>query len=189
MYDRYGLTVIDNFLEQERFEHVRDSLGDRGFLWRVGPSLSPEHRTMEALYDFQCVRLMYASGHTMEPDLIRMITPILKPLDIRSNNVLRVKANLVPCRHEPFVAGFHVDPPDSVLGRGMTGIYYVNTCNGATVFKNGNVVESVENRMAIFPNEWEHSAKHQTDTEVRVVINFNWLTDLEDGDKIIWEDK
>lgn len=186
MYDRNGLTVIDNFLAQERFEHVRNSITDKSFVWRVGPSLSDDCRTMDPLFDFQCVRLMYATGNTMEPELIRMITPILKPLNIRSDNVLRVKANLVPCRHKPFVPGYHVDPPDSVLGKGMTAIYYINTCNGATLFEGGDVVDSVENRIAIFPNEWRHSARHQTDSPTRIVINFNWLTDLQENDRILF---
>jgi len=188
-YDRYGLTIIDNFLEQERFEHVRNAFIDRSFLWRVGPSLSDDNRTADPRFDYQCVRIMHTVGNTAEPELIRMITPLLKPLNIRSDNVLRVKANLVLCKHEPITAGYHVDPPDAVLGKGMTAIYYINTCNGATLFENGNVVDSVANRIVIFPNEWRHSARHQTDTATRVVINLNWLTDQDEGATITWTSK
>jgi len=176
-YSKDSLTVIDNFLDPERFKHVKDSFYHPSFMWRVSTSLSDECRLIDPLFNYQCVRLLYASGTTVEPELIRMITPILKPLDIRSDNVIRVKANLVMCKHEQFLAGYHVDPPEKILGKGMTAVYYINTCNGATVFEGGDVVESVENRIAIFPNEWKHSARHQTDSPTRIVINFNWLTD------------
>jgi len=186
LYKHNDLTIIDNFLEQERFEHVRDAITNQTFIWRVGPSLSENSRQMDPLFEYQCVRLLYAPGNTLEPDLIRLITPILKPLNIRSDNVLRIKANLNFCKHIPFVAGYHVDVPDVVLGKGMTGIYYINTCNGATLFERGDVVESIENRMVIFPNSWKHSARHQTDSPTRIVINFNWLTEQGPSD-IIWE--
>ena len=181
------ISVIDNFLDKERFEHVRDSITDRTFTWRVGPSLSDKSRIIDPKLDIQCVRLMFAIGDTIEPELIRTITPLLKSLKIRSSNLLRVKANLVMCKEKPYIAGYHVDVPEIVQGKGMTGIYYINTNNGATLFENGDVVESIENRMVVFPNNLKHSAKYQTDTPTRIVINFNWLTEEIDGG-IIWEE-
>ena len=56
-----------------------------------------------------------------------------------------------------------------------TGIFYVNTNNGKTIFKNGKEVESIKNRMVIFPSNIEHAGTSNTDTENRIVINFNWF--------------
>ena len=171
------ISVIDNFLDKERFEHVKNSLTDPSFLWKVGPSLSDQSRMIDPLFDLQCVRVLFALGETLDTDLIRIITPILKQLNIQSDKLLRIKANLVTCKHEPFIAGYHVDVPEHVRGKGMTGIYYINTNNGATLFENGNVIESIENRMVIFPNDWKHTARYQTNSPSRIVINFNWLTE------------
>jgi len=41
--------------------------------------------------------------------------------------------------------------------------------------ENGKKVESVENRLVVFPTELEHCGVSCTDNKQRVVINFNFL--------------
>ena len=57
-----------------------------------------------------------------------------------------------------------------------TSILYMNTNNGYTEFQNGAIVESIENRMVVFPAEMKHRGTSCTDEKIRVVINFNYLT-------------
>ena len=57
-----------------------------------------------------------------------------------------------------------------------TSIFYMNTNNGYTEFENGAKVESVENRMVVFPAEMKHRGTSCTDKKIRVVINFNYFT-------------
>ena len=53
---------------------------------------------------------------------------------------------------------------------------HLNTCDGYTVFKNGEKVESVANRYIEFDSNLMHSGTSTTDSKRRVVINFNYIT-------------
>jgi hypothetical protein len=56
-----------------------------------------------------------------------------------------------------------------------TGILYLNTNNGYTLFEDGTKVESVANRFVIFDGNMKHCALSQTDTTERFVLNINWI--------------
>ena len=56
-----------------------------------------------------------------------------------------------------------------------TGIFYMNTNNGKTIFEDGEEIDSVENRMVIFPASKRHAGTTHTDTICRCLINFNWF--------------
>ena len=51
----------------------------------------------------------------------------------------------------------------------------MNTNNGKTIFKHGEEVNSVANRMVIFDSNLEHAATSHTDEKTRVVVNFNYV--------------
>jgi hypothetical protein len=53
-------------------------------------------------------------------------------------------------------------------------LFYINTNNGYTLFKNGDRVPSVENRMLLFDGSNLHSSVTQTDTKLRINININY---------------
>ena len=55
-----------------------------------------------------------------------------------------------------------------------TAIFYINTNNGYTLFEDGTKVESVENRICIFPYYMKHTGTTCTDKNQRVVININY---------------
>ena len=56
----------------------------------------------------------------------------------------------------------------------LVAIYYLNTCDGYTYFKGGTKVESIANRIIIFPSEVWHGGTSVTNADRRVVINFNY---------------
>ena len=62
----------------------------------------------------------------------------------------------------------------STSDRGATSLY-INTNNGYTLFKSGEKIDSVANRLLIFDGLKEHSTVVQTDTPARYIINFNLL--------------
>ncbi len=98
-----------------------------------------------------------------------LVDPILKK--INPTKIYRIKANLTVGRNNPECTSFHIDSSNL----GLTGIYYVNTCNGYTLFEESKIkVESVANRMLIFDNKLRHTGVTCTDSKFRVVINFNW---------------
>ena len=57
----------------------------------------------------------------------------------------------------------------------MTGIFYLNSNNGSTVFKSGEEVQSQANRLVLFDSQLEHSGTSCTDERRRVVLNINYV--------------
>ena len=58
-----------------------------------------------------------------------------------------------------------------------TAIYYINTTDGGTEFEHNNkIVESVSNRMVVFPYHLKHrTVKHKTGDDFRYVLNLNYI--------------
>ena len=121
---------------------------------------------MNILYD---IRPEY-DGETPSYDLIRnSLNTIGQKLNI--TGLYRIKANLRPRSFfNRSSGGYHIDPYDC----SHTSIYYINTNNGYTKFKNGTKIKSVENRMVVFPSHLEHQGYTCSDKLKRVVVNFNY---------------
>ena len=56
----------------------------------------------------------------------------------------------------------------------MVALFYINTNNAYTLFRNGKKVKSVANRIIIFKGDQEHKSSAQTDTDIRVNVNINY---------------
>jgi len=60
--------------------------------------------------------------------------------------------------------------------KAKAAIYYLNTNNGYTQFKEGKEkVHSVKNRMAFFDTGAYHLGTNSTDCKNRLVLNFNYF--------------
>jgi membrane peptidoglycan carboxypeptidase len=56
-----------------------------------------------------------------------------------------------------------------------TSIFYINSNNGYTRFKNKKMIKSKENRLLSFNTDMEHTGSTCTDENVRIVINLNYF--------------
>jgi hypothetical protein len=56
-----------------------------------------------------------------------------------------------------------------------TGILYLTTNNGYTLFEDGTKVESVANRFVMFDGYIQHCGVSQTDVNERICMNINWI--------------
>jgi len=87
-----------------------------------------------------------------------------------------MKANLYPGQNTITEHNTHIDyEKDGKCLPNISAIYYVNTNNGYTEFKNGEIVNSVQNRLVSFPTHMSHRAMGQTDKDRRIVLNFNYI--------------
>ena len=100
------------------------------------------------------------------------IQPLIRKLDIKPEQLINIRANLVLRKPEHKYSNFHIDCQSNKPF--TTAIFYMNTCNGGTVFQDKTEIQSEENKAIIFDGNTEHKAKSQTDTDRRIVINFNW---------------
>tara|TARA_Y100001934_G_C12312255_1_gene755541 strand:- start:713 stop:1234 length:522 start_codon:yes stop_codon:yes gene_type:complete len=120
----------------------------------------------------QYIHLIYSKHHIIS-NAYNLIEPIVDKEDMSA--IVRIKANAITQTEELVVFdwAFHCDfgPHADDM---MTGIYYVNTNDGYTLFEDGTKVESVANRFVKFPATLMHTGTSCTDDYRRIVINFNY---------------
>lgn len=215
------IRVIDNFLSEQSFSEIKHTF-ENNLPWYFGHILNDDMFVDDQKYNMQLVHqfLSYWSlednsipegcklkifdqiqpqtkvkvkkGHIVQytSDYYSVIEPILKR--IGSKDYTRIKANLTAYNPHPVQGGFHVDRPEDVDKDSRTAVYYINTNNGGTEFELGEFIESVENRMVIFPCRMMHQGVGATDSKVRMVLNINWKHHGKQGltqgdrDAMIW---
>ena len=177
--------VIDNFLEEKNFKDVLEHITSTNFPWYYADSIvkksksilsgyqkQPEDVEFDPVYDFQFCHMLYRDYEFKSQAARVILKPFFKKLDVKAS--MRVKVNCGPNTPHHIKSGFHrdsmIEPPH------LTALYYLNTNNGWTEFKDGRIVESVANRMLIFPSNLYHTGVSCTDEKVRLVINFNFYS-------------
>ena len=165
------IEVIDNFLPDNVSEDILNIMtnGNGEFRWAYQPYVNSDESEEE---HFQFVHFFYDRDIPQSQWFPQIYDTFAPRLQIRA--LKRCKSNLIPRSDKNHLHGWHIDGSDRFAKGQKTGIYYVNTTNGKTLFKNGKEIECVKNRMVIFPSELEHSSTSCTDEKVRIVINFNW---------------
>jgi len=125
----------------------------------------------------QFVNMCYCNDIVLNPIMFNILLPIYDK--IRPIALHRIKANLTLSNQIQEVDQqkmFHVDSPHCEDSPKMTtGIYYVNSNDGGTLFEDGTKIESVANRFISFPCNLKHGGVPATNSKRRIVINFNWV--------------
>ena len=158
------MKVIDNFLNNKDFEYIRDQIISLKFPWYYNDNSNYAHDGIAQLtYSFY-----FWDNPTRVNGNIQLLKPILDKLNVKG--LIRIKANLnFPSSDKKPI--YHTDSP---FEETKTAVYYLNSNNGGTQFKN-KFVESKENRMVIFNTQTKHSAiPHDNNKQARFVINFNY---------------
>ena len=161
------MLIIDNFLSQSDFQRIKNTIESPNFSW----NFSNVNRAKEKAYwKSQYVHLfmsIYADELHFATNNIDILQPIINFL--APQKIIRIKCNSSPMTDKIFQCGWHKDTTGALT---YSAIYYVNTNDGYTAFKNGNRINSIENRLAIFDSRLDHSATTTTNVKRRIVINF-----------------
>lgn len=172
--------VLDNFLDEVFYSSLNSALvpkhgENNSFPWYWGDK-KVNYQSDDSM-NFQFVHKFYEEfPEPNKSSYFGLVSPVLQKIpDILC--LLRVKANLETYKAESIASEFHWDSsdPDKPHSNVYIGIYYVNTNNGYTELEDGTKVDSVANRMVIFPNTMKHRGVGQTDQKRRCVINFNYI--------------
>tara|TARA_R100000008_G_scaffold47271_1_gene27982 strand:+ start:168 stop:653 length:486 start_codon:yes stop_codon:yes gene_type:complete len=156
------IKVVDNFLDTYQFDRLYSVMMGDQISWFYN-----EYTTREG------DGMMKYTHRFDNPGNYSPFMPIIEPLLVKINAVgyYRINSNILHrTRFFNQNTGFHTDGYDCP----NTAIFYINTCNGYTKFKNGPKVMSVANRMLFFPSDMEHAGFTCTDEERRLIINFNY---------------
>ena len=167
------MKIEDNFLVQEEFDELQALIMGEEFAWYYKGHIDYEEQKNK----FQFIHMFYGD-YTYQSVFCEKLDPIFNK--IIPISILRIKANLLTRTSNIKVNIFHVDPftdmGEEKMKQWTTSIFYMNTNNGYTEFEDGTIVESVANRMVIFPANLKHRGTTCTDQQTRVVINFNYLS-------------
>jgi len=156
--------IFDNLLEKKQYDEINNVMFDKSFPWYCYDGKVNEDDNLIGISHW-----FYEYNKVISNYYNTLYSIILK---CNMKAVRRVKANLdLKSLNEKTM--LHTDFTDDLVGL-WTGIYYLNTNNGKTYFENGDKVESVANRMIIFPAKMKHGTITQTNVNKRVIINFNW---------------
>jgi|TARA_B110000977_G_scaffold196847_1_gene278063 hypothetical protein len=158
--------IINDALSKEAFEKVQEQMMSLQYNWHFGEGVADP----SSKGDFQFVHTIHEGYHMDSQMEYQVAYPIMEV--IQPQVLIRIKANLLTKTEGNEVHGMHVD---TIAPGALTAIYYVNTNNGYTIFDDGDKVESVANRLVIFPANIKHSGATCTDELRRVVINFNFI--------------
>jgi hypothetical protein len=161
-----SVKIIDNFLSEEIFKSLQNTILGNNFDWYYNNYIDYENKINNK---FQFIHFFF--NNNWRGSNFHLIEPILNIIEPFS--LVRIKANLITKTDNIIINEFHKDFKN--INNLTTGIFYINTCNGYTLFKEGTKVESIANRFVSFDSELEHTGTSCTDENIRVVINFNYF--------------
>jgi len=158
------MIVKDNIIKKEDADYIESIFSGFYFPYFINQIVPPENTK-----DYQMTHIFY-DNNKVTSDFFNILKPILDY--IKPKALVRIKANLNHQQDNINIHGFHKDFDYKNL---KTAVYYVNTNNGFTIFKNNKKkVISKKNKILIFDSIEEHSGTNCTDKPFRITINFNY---------------
>ena len=171
-----NVEVIDNFLDNDSFSKVQQFFCNDLIDWHYNTTVVSDTEN-DSIDNFQFINIFYRYG-LPSSNHYKEIIPLLSQLKARV--LFSVKSNLNVRTPEIVERELHID--DQFLDANKqsisfkVGIYYLNDNDGYTYFEGGKKVQSVANRMVIFPSNVLHAGTTCTDQKTRIVLNFNYLS-------------
>ena len=152
--------VVDNFLSKEELTNLNNIILSFDFPWY-------KSNILREIEDLQFSHKFFINNICSE--YLYIIESLLKKLNCKQ--LIKAKANALLKTDKIKEHGFHVDFEYDDL---TTAVYYCNTNNGYTKLFNGDIINSIENRILIFKANTMHTGTTCTDYPHRTVINLNY---------------
>jgi hypothetical protein len=159
--------VLNNFLEEKEFNLIKSTLLRSNFPWYYNNEVVYNDKN-----NFQFTHIFFID-HSIVSNMFNLIKPLINKINPIS--LVRIKANLTTKTDTIVEHGCHVDYDIQKTDKMKTSIFYINSNNGYTRFKNKKMIKSKENRLLSFNTDMEHTGSTCTDENVRVVINLNYF--------------
>ena len=162
------MKVQDNFLHNDLFKFILNTINDTNFCWQCNKIVSEEKFQSDLKYNKQFVHKIYPflGLYNEHYEMFQLVL-----LDLNIKELLRMKLNFIPCTEKIIRHGFHIDTEEY----SKTSIMYFNTNDGYTEFeKTGERVQSVANRIVTFDSSEKHLGTTCTNDYARLVLNINW---------------
>ena len=165
------IEIIDNFLDPYYFKSIKNAIIDKKFPWYTdGENNISGTKNNDGMYFTHM--FYFDKPHSK---FIELLNPLIQKIPYDPNKLKRIKGNLYPQSQRKIYHGWHKDFETPHQGC----IFYINTNNGYTIFKNKKV-KSIENRLVLFDPSILHRSTTCTDAVYRININFNY------GEGLTW---
>ncbi len=154
------MNTYKNFIDKKICKQINNTMLGFKFPWFYNKNQTGK----DSSFMFHC----FFAENKINSTLYYLIEPLVKKLN--PSKLVNIRANL--CLKRPMKSNWHSDFDNlKSTPKSKTAIYYVNTNNGYTIFKNKKI-KSEQNKMIIFNGDTKHKVKYQTDRDTRIVINF-----------------
>ena len=158
--------VIDNYLNQEDFLRIKNTLESWDFPWYYQKNINDSHSEK----DLNCYFTHYLfNQENGQSPFYNIIKPILDKLDIKA--LIRIKCNIYPRTEKIKINKPHIDFDFEHKG----AIFYINTNDGGTIIEGNKKIDSIENRILFFNPHILHSSTNTSNSKARININFNYF--------------
>jgi hypothetical protein len=149
----------ENFVDENCLDVLLKQIQVSSFPWYIC--------SIDTNYDkFKQFCHIFYINKKINSDYIKLIEPILN--NIKYKNLHRVKLNLIPKTNKIVEHPFHTDSGSDKL---TTSLFYLNTNNGYTKFKNKKIIKSKRNRLVTFASNMLHHGTSCTNEEFRLTLN------------------
>lgn len=164
--------ILNNFLNDQQFKELKKLFFSNEFSWFFIENMTKNdsHFFTHNFYNKQQI-------HSVLFDVV--VLPFIKKLNM--GLLIKARANLMLKKEIRYESEYHTDLDQEMMRdkKYKTAIFYLNHCDGYTLFKEGNKkVDCVENRIVIFDSTLMHKAVSQINTDRRIVINFNYIEEI-----------
>jgi len=168
--------VIDNFLEKEQFQVIRDQIvfNDKfPFYLSEYVTYKEEMKNVSHTAPWYATHMVYNENSpqsSLYDPFSQIFLPRFKELNI-FKSLLRIKVNFYPPTNKLREHSPHSDYQFKCYG----AVFSLNTCNGFTRINENVTIPSVENRIVFFDASQLHNSTSTSDSKGRFNINFNFL--------------
>ena len=168
--------VHKNILDDELYGIIYDLFNGNQFPWYYQASTLGESDIYED-NEFMFAHKFYHRAEICSSYFVTMLPLTLAVSNIvKSNRLLRIKANMYTNQGENIYHGVHTDYPN--IEKYTTAVYNLTTCDGGTVLYINDeeiVIPSEKNTLLVFDGVIEHAGFTQTDTKNRTLINYDFI--------------
>tara|TARA_B100000035_G_scaffold302186_1_gene299549 strand:+ start:1105 stop:1671 length:567 start_codon:yes stop_codon:yes gene_type:complete len=161
------LKITDNFLGKSAFHQMQAFFLGHNLPWYFNEH--KVYKTNKDLHNFQFVHQFYRAPKGVCSPHYTQLVPLFK--QINPAVLIRIKANATGYNPKILEFDLHNDSDYKCT----TAIFFMNSNNGYTVFKDGTKIESVANRLIEFPSHYLHAGTTCSDDKVRCVLNLNYI--------------
>ena len=192
-----SIQVVDNFLPDEIFypfasvcmrhqsyvprDYSAFEKEADGSIDRFGEDLTPVDQKSFAEIILQCVLYARFATDITVHDIYLYYPLFFRKLEeyLNVKRWILMRINCTMGQPKPYVGAYHVDFDEKNLDihdQTTTSIFYLNTNNGGTQFKDDKFVQSKKNRLVTFPTNTYHAGVWSTDAKLRYVLNMTYET-------------